>query len=256
VASKVASKGLNMSKRSLAVIAALVLAALAALSLTSYVRGVAAKAKEAQEPVPTFVAKDTIPAGRLAEDVIREGLITQVDFPRERVVAGAITSLRDISGKVTSTDIMKGEQILAARFAQPAEARGILPIPADRQALAVEVGIPPGVAGFIQPGDRVSIVALLDVPKGDKTEPKAQYLLQDVGVLAVGKRNVSTETKDKEGSKVVQSEDRVLMTLALTPEQAEKVVFSIFKGQVYFTLLPPGQKPVGTPGRTIDNVLK
>ncbi|MGH2691237.1 MAG: Flp pilus assembly protein CpaB [Actinomycetota bacterium] len=245
-----------MTRRTLAVSGAVVLAAVAAVALTSYVRGVEAKAVQSQEPVSAYVAKEIIPAGKTASSAIGDGLIVKVPVPRRLVPEGSIKSLREIQGKVAGANILKGEQILAARFIRPADARGILPIPADRQAISVEVGIPPGVAGFIQPGDRVSVLASLEVQtSGDKKESKVQYLLQDVQVLSVGQRIVTTESKDKDGkSQVTQEQNRVLMTLALTPDEVERIVYAIFKGEVYFTLVPSGQQPVTTPGRTATNI--
>ena len=77
------------------------------------------------------------------------------------------------------------EQIVAARFV-PVGTRGALNIPEGQQAVSVQVAIPPGVAGFIRPGDHVSVLAQLTVPDGGQTESRVQYLLQNVRVLAVG----------------------------------------------------------------------
>lgn len=245
--------GKGVGKRTVAVALAVVLAGVAALALMSYVRGVEARAIEDQEPVQAFVAKDVIPAGKFGEVAVSEGLIVRVPVPRKVVPEGAVTSLTQINRKVAAVSILKGEQILAARFVEPAEARGLLPIPADRQAVSIEVGVPSGVAGFIQGGDRVSMVAQIDVQSGGQAESRVQYLLQNIQVLSVGHRVVTTETKEGE-SQVQQQQGRVLLTLALTPEEAERVVLAHFQGQVYFTLLPPGQEPFSTPGRTRGNV--
>jgi pilus assembly protein CpaB len=236
----------------LAVTGAIVLAAVAALSLTSYVRGAQASAVKAEDPVQAYVAKDLIPSGMTAGLAISSGKIVTASVPRRTVPAGAIHSLSDITGKVAAADILKGEQIMSARFVAQADARGLLPIPADRQAVAIEVGIPAGVASFIQPGDHVSVVA--DLAQAGAGGPGAQgaeakYLLQNVQVLAVGQRVVSTSTKQGNQT-ATQAESKVLMTLALTPEEAEKAVFAIFNGQLYFTLVPTGQAPATTPGRT------
>jgi Flp pilus assembly protein CpaB len=121
--------------------------------------------------------------------------------------------------------------------------------------MAVEVGIPPGVAGFIQAKDRVSILAQLSLAAGGgQGVPTVRFLLQDIEVLAVGRRVVVTADGQSDGQN--QPQDRVLMTLALRPAEAEKLAFAIFQGQLYFTLLPPGAKPVRTPGRTPANAFR
>jgi pilus assembly protein CpaB len=244
---------MSMSRRTLAVLLAVILAAVAAVALNSYVQGAESRALKGVETVRAYLAKDTIPEGTSGDTAISKGLIARESIPRKMLAEGAIKSLTEIKNRVAAVTILKGELVLAARFIKPAEAKGILPIPADRQAISVEVSIPPGVAGFIQPGDRVSIVAQLEVAKGADSETKVAYLLQDVQVLSVGQRVVVT-TEGKQGAQVQQQQARVLMTLALTPPDVEKLAYAIFQGQLYFTLLPPGQKPVGPPGgRTRDN---
>jgi Flp pilus assembly protein CpaB len=86
-----------------------------------------------------------------------------------------------------------------------------------------------------------------------------QYLLQDVEVLAVGRRVVT------EGEDQVQQTEQMLMTLALDPEDAERLVFAWNNGTLHFTLLPPEvegseipilERPVETPGRSFDTIFQ
>jgi pilus assembly protein CpaB len=120
-------------------------------------------------------------------------------------------------------------------------------IPEGFEAIAVEVGIPPGVAGYIRGGDRVSLIATVEAPGDDHTttdgtvteepgEIRSQYLLQGIEVLAVGQRTTETE-----GEQAPQSS--VLMTVALEPEDAERLVFAIENASLYFTLLPEDAEP-------------
>jgi pilus assembly protein CpaB len=250
-----------MSKRTVGLSVALLLAALATLILVSYVSGLEDRAYSGVETVSVFVAKETIPAGTTGDSAISKGLIAKESVPRKVRAESAVGSLEELRGKVAAVTILKGEQIVSARFVLPGQAKGVLPIPVDRQAMSVEVGIPSGVAGFVQPGDRISVIAQLELPKtglrtGQANEPRVQYLLQAVEVLAVGPRVVvfgGEGSGDKGAQQTQQQQNRVLLTLALTPAQAEKLAFALFQGEVYFTLLPEGQKPVTTPGRTIQN---
>lgn len=238
----------------MALVAAVLLAAVATGLLLSYVRGIERRAFAGTQVVPVFVAKDTIPANTRGDTAISRGLIVRRDLPLFARVEGGIASLREIEKKVSAVTILGGEQILAARFVLPAQARGLLQIAADRQAMSVEAETPPGVAGFVQPGDRVSIIAQVGLPStagGQAKEPRVGYLLQGIEVLAVGQRVVSPERRGLAARP--QQQGRVLLTLALTPTEAEKLAFAIFEGELYFTLLPPGQSPAGTPGRTAEN---
>jgi pilus assembly protein CpaB len=253
------ASGKALSKRSISVIVAVVLAALAALALTSYVQGAEAKAVAAQQPVDAYVAKAVIPSGTLGSAAISQGLVIKRAIPRAAVAQGAITSLSEIQDKVTTVDILQDEQILAPRFVEPKALRnGLLPIPADRQAMSVQVGIPPGVAGFIQPGDQVSIIAKASGggAAGPNATAQVQYLLQDIQVLSVTQSTPTADPKQdtKSTQATQQTQSQVLLTLAVTPAEAEKLAFAVLDGQVYFTLVPKDQKPTTTPGRNAGNL--
>lgn len=259
----------GFSFRVLAIILAIVLAAVATLAITSYVDSLQAEREAELQPVEAFVAAQRIPEGTTGEQAVAGNLIERREIPQSIVAPGAITSLSQLEGRVAAVDILPGEQIIGARFVEPQAARGLAPIPDDLQAISVEVGIPPGVAGFIQPGDRVSILAQLTAPapEGEAEEAedgteqegaaRVQFLLQGVEVLAVGQRIVVQQQDGGEQSQVNRGEGRMLMTLALSPVDAEKLAFAIFEGQLYFTLLPEDQEfPVETPGRTSENAFE
>lgn len=255
-------------KRAIAVGVAVLLAAVATFALFSYVRGVEADVAEANESVQAYVAKDVIAQGTTGEDAVSSGLIVSEGIPRRLLAEGAVSSLDQISGRVASADVLPGEQIIAGRFVMPDDlSTELLNIPEDRQAMSIEVDVPSGVSQFIQRGSRVSLIAELAAPSGSGAAPaegqpaaadpqenvRAQYLLQNLEVLAVGQRLVTTTTGEGE-DQVQQTQDRVLLTLAVSPEDAEKLTLAIFEGQVYFTLLPPDQEPVETSGQTLDTI--
>jgi Flp pilus assembly protein CpaB len=50
-----------------------------------------------------------------------------------------------------------------------------------------------------------------------------------------------------------RSQNVSTVTLAVAPRDVERVVFAAENGSLYLSLLPPGQRPVPTRGRTIDN---
>lgn len=252
-----------MSRRTIALVLAVALAALATIALISYIRGLEEEAFEGTEPVGVFVAKEEIPGGLSADTAISQGLIKQETVPAKVRPEGAIRSLEEIKGRVAGVTILKDEIIVGPRFVLPGQVKGVLPIPPDKQAISVEVDIPPGVGGFVQPGDRVSLIAQLSITGRAAGGATAQatvvkYLLQGIDVLAVGQRVVTVAGAQRQAGAAPatgRQASRVLMTLALTPAQAEQLVFAILNGELYFTLLPEGQKPVKTPGRTAGNIL-
>lgn len=244
-----------VNKRVIAVMIAVVLAAVATISLLSYVQGVEADAEAKTQPVEVFVAKDVIPAGTAAQAAIGSGLIAKQSVPQSAVLDGSIGSLEQIDGKVATTNILKGEQIVAARFAAQQEDAGFAEIPEDRQAMAVSVELVPGVAGRVNVGDRISLIT--EIQAEGQTEPQVRYLLQDIEILALGQEVRFVNEEGREGKRLVHPENQVVATLAVTPEEAEQLALAVWQGKIHLTLLPEaqeGQGPVSTPGRTKSSV--
>jgi pilus assembly protein CpaB len=242
--------------RTIAIVAAVVLAAIATIAIVMYVRGIEHRAFEDAELVEVLVATEEIPARTPAAEAADAGQIARDRVPRTAVPDGAIDAMAEIEGLVAFDRILEGEVILSQRWTEPEDAAAGLDIPEGHEAIAVQVAVPPGVAGHVRTTDRVSLIAHLtgaateDDEEGEAAEEtRAEYLLQDIEVLAVGQRTVSEE-EDGAG----QDTSQVLLTVALEPDDAERLVFAINEASLYFTLLPDGAEPAQTPGRTFDNL--
>src|SRR5688572_8606871 len=101
-----------MSRRTVALVLAVALAALATIALISYIRGLEDKAFEGSEVVEVFVAKQDIAAGVTGDTAGQQGLIERRTVPAKVRPAGAITSLEEISGKFAAVQIFKDEVIV------------------------------------------------------------------------------------------------------------------------------------------------
>ena len=246
-----------MSRRTIALVLAVVLAGLATIALLSYIQGYKNNLSEGKRQVSVFVAKQDIPAGVSGDTASQQGLFEQREVTEDIKPDTAITSLQEVSGKIAAVTIFKDEVIVAQRFVTPGGGglRNVLPIPQGRQAVSVQVAPPAGVAGFIQPGDQVSLISQVSRPgTGAAGGTIARFLLQRVDVLAVGSRVVAVSATPAQGTQPVAEVACCLLTLALTPGQAEQLVFASLNGQMVFTLLPQDSQPANTPGRTIANL--
>jgi pilus assembly protein CpaB len=239
-----------MRGRVVAVLVALALAVAATAALVAYAAGADRRAVANQEPVLVYVAKVRIPVGTSGEDAQNRGLIERTALPRRAVAGGVVRSLEQLGGRVAAVDIVPGEQLLAARWVGRGEAPGgrLLAIPEGHQAVSIALDPTRQVSGFVTPGDRVSVVVSLSLPRGGRPQRTSRFLLQDVQVLAVG-------GTAQEGRRVGQGRNQSLsaVTLAVRPADVERVVFAAENGSLYLSLLPAGQRPVPTRGRTIDN---
>lgn len=248
--------------KTIAVVLALLLAAAATIAIFLYVQGIEERAFEDAELVEVFVAQGPIEAGTAAGEAGDAGLIARDTAPRGNVPVGAITQLEQIEGLVAVDRILTGEILLRERWGSQEDVSVAFEIPEGFEAIAVEVGIPPGVAGYIRAGDRVSLIATVEAPGATTTddggtvteeagEVRSQYLLQGIEVLAVGQRTIEAEGE-------AAPQGSVLMTVALEPEDAERLVFAINNASLYFTLLPDDlpedAEPQDTPGRTLDDL--
>jgi pilus assembly protein CpaB len=240
-----------MRSRAMAVLLAVALAAAATAALVAYVRGADRRALSGQQPVLVLVARARIPAGTPGEQAQNRGLVERVELPRKAVAHDAVRSLEQLSGRVAALDLVQGEQLLASRWVTPSEVggAGLLPIPVGRQAVSVSLDQTRQVSGFVTPGDHVCLLVSLELHGANVT----RYLLQDVPVLAVGATAAPNPAAREAGRASPPRGSAPTVTLAVRPGDVERVVFAAENGALYLSLLPRGQRPVRTAGRTIDN---
>lgn len=129
-----------------------------------------------------------------------------------------------------------------------------LVIPVGHRALAVEVPFAPGVMGLPVPGDRVDIYAVISEgqpsvllppnPGTTDVAPLVRLLAANVEVLAVA------------GPTPEQAGGNPVLLLAVTPDQAERIVFAAAFERLWFSLVPPEEPPAATGGRNYANVLE
>ena len=255
--------GISMSRRTIALVISVVLAAVAAVALVSYVQSVEHKNDRNKHLVTVFVAKAVIPQGTSGDSAISQGLIKELSVAQEARTNGAITSLDQIKGLVAQVDIQQNEQITTARFKTPGTlgAQGAtgairLGVSPKLQAISIQVNVPQGVAGFIQVGDFVSVIADVDLqlPNGQTSGHTAGYVAQDVKVLAVGQLQTVQATNGGQTQQTQQNTSQILVTLAVNPVQAQRLVLGTLDGQLYFTIVPAGQKPANLSGRLKNNI--
>jgi pilus assembly protein CpaB len=245
---------LRGSGRLIAMVAAVLLAAVAAVALFVYVRDIEQRAFEDAELVEVLIAPEGIPEGVLGADAAEAALIERSQVPRVNVPEGAVRSLDQISGQVTLAPFFADEILVEGRFTEMGEVAPTLDIPDGLEAITVQVGVPQGVAGFVRPGDRVSLIATLEAAGEDADDDdvpvvqRSEYLLQDIPVLSTGQRVGDGADDVEEGT------GQVLLTVALPPEDAERLVFAINQASLYFTLLPEDADPEDTDGVTLDEL--
>lgn len=216
----------------------------AAIGIWQYLAQTQKKVKELSITRAVVVASKKIPAGtKLTEEylVIKE-------FPEKAVPKDYPTSIASLKDRIIKTTILPDEIITESRLVGQG-ASGGLPfiIPAGQRAITIKVDEIAGIGGFINPGDHVDIVAILN--KGDE-QNISKTILQDVLVIAVGDKVLDPNALSEASAKVVSQ-----ITVALTPQESEKLALAQNLGQLQLVLRPNGDNTVAsTTGATIGDV--
>ena len=167
------------------------------------------------------------------------------------VVGAALTLLAVRGGGEGKVRASATPAATATPAAQAAAAAGqvaaaTVKIPEGKEAVAVQIPKVPGLGGYTEVGDRVNVYGTFKdrQPGGAvKGAPLVKLILSNVEVLAV----TATPAAAEGGS--------ATYVLALSADEAEKVIYlSSFEG-IWLSLVKDGAPPVGsTPGRNVQNV--
>ncbi|MBI3827452.1 MAG: Flp pilus assembly protein CpaB [Candidatus Rokubacteria bacterium] len=170
-------------------------------------------------------------------------------WPKSAMPAGAVRRLADAQGRIVRTSLVAGEPLLEAKLAPEMAGRGgLMPmlVPEGQRAVTIKVDDAVKESGFILPNSHVDVVVSMARTPG-AGERVAKLILQDVVVLAAGQ---TVEMRDNKPVSVTT------VTLALTPEQTERLVLAQTDGRLTLTTRNLGDKQlVRTPGATPASLL-
>jgi pilus assembly protein CpaB len=148
---------------------------------------------------------------------INPQMLTQVEWPRGSVPAGAFKDPKELQDRVLKVGVQRGEAILDRKLAPPGTTGGLSAVIAEgKRAMTVRVNDVVGVAGFALPGNYVDVMVNTQQERGG-TQGANQIsltVLEHVLVLAVAQEANRDDTKPKVVSAV---------TLELSPADAEKL---------------------------------
>lgn len=203
---------------------------------------------------PVVVAAQDLPIGiKLDARHLRT-----LDWPEDAVPPNAIADPKSLLGSLTTASFLQNEPLRLAKLAK-GDQPGILPlrIPDGMRAVSVRVNDVTGISGFVAPGTKVDIIAVMQTKHVDGGVG-AFTLLQDIEVLAIA------QDMDARGAepKVVKT-----VTVLVTPNQAERLAlasnsatlqlalrgyqdrYGVGTGGVSLSQITFGQKG---PGRTVE----
>lgn len=259
-------------RRTLILVAAIVIGMVAALLVYNYVNSVEDDAIGDAKLVPVYLVKQKILRGSGGNEaslsIVKDNI--QTKFRPDN----AITNLEDIAGKVAVTDLVPNQVVVSDMFVDASDPRAQASFSerldqingTDQVAVTINVDSIRGVAGLINPGDYVNISVTEVVQVGNTDDgganveggttqsdrlfaQQARTLYQKVRVLAVGQSAAPLVGQAADETETTTPVNTGQITL-IVPSKAAAYIMSVPGNQLYLTLVAPDYEPV--PQEPID----
>ena len=186
--------------------------------------------------------------------------------PAENAAPLAFTSLDQVVGQATRFPVTIGEQVLSSKVvalsgSTAAVSRSLsFVIPEGRRAFALNVEQVQTAGGLVLPGDYVDVIVMHDVQfrsSGGGFETVENYvvqsLMQNIEVLAVQQSivdvvetpggsgaNGASDTQRVRNSEARPVPDAITVTLAVTPEEVQRLYLAEGNGTIRLAVRPYG----------------
>ena len=162
-----------------------------------------------------------------------------INLPQPGIPPGAFSDTPKILGRGAILPISKGEFILPSKLAALNAGAGLPSmIPQGMRAVSVRVNDVVSVAGFVQPGTHVDVLST----GNEGNDRQTTTVLENVLVLAVGKSLDRNASADAQTAPVI--------TLAVSPDDAQKVALVSQEGRIQLSLRNPVDTKQGNIGAT------
>jgi pilus assembly protein CpaB len=220
---------MNRNTRTLIVVLIAVgVAALASFGVLRAIQNMPVREVEVRS-VHHVVATRSLEMGQL----ITKDDVKLVAWPASDPVVNGFTAIEDVLNRGLIDGVVANEPLTEGKLAS-LEAGGGLPptITAGMRALSVKVNEVIGVAGYVVPGTRVDVIVTLS-NRGMQNDSMTRVVVSDVEVLTAGTR--MDQAKSRDGQAIAAS----VVTLLVTPEDAEKIALAAIEGSIMLTLRNP-----------------
>ncbi|MGO4343455.1 Flp pilus assembly protein CpaB [Pedococcus sp. 2YAF34] len=238
-----------MGRRIVAIFAAVAVALVGVAAVLLYARGADARAVASQQPTNVYVVQSVVPAGTTLKDAVQNGLIIKTSVAAKGVPAGALSAVDGSNGGLyATTDIQPGEYVLAARFGTKPVGEKAIEVPAGMVAVSLTLPDPARVGTFVTPGSKVVLFDTYTPVAGSASSSKStgsaaavglstRVLLDDVLVIAMGEASLTpAQTTTADGEPAPAPVRGALMTVALSPADAARLIHGIQTGSLYAAL--------------------
>lgn len=227
-----------MKRRIIAASVAILVALISGVLLLSYVTSADQRAMAGMRTEKVLVVTAPVPKGT-AGDQLGESVRLR-ELPAKAIVPGALTSTSGLKGKLSTSELQVGEQLLASRFAAPVAAKAeITSVPKGFSEVSVLLDPERAVGSNLSPGDRVGVFVSLDGDnKGATHLTLNQVLVTRVQGVTAKQAAQSTDSSSDQGGNSSQPvpDGSLMVTLAVSANDAEQVVFAAEYGHIWLSL--------------------
>lgn len=251
-------------------IGAIVIGAIAAFGLLTYIRGIEDDKYAESELVDVLIVKQDIPRNTTGDDAINGAFIVRDQIPIEFAPNNRLTTEDQIKNLVAVNDISVNQVLVPGLFVSGEESQASfdLFLQGDNVAMSMSFDQVRAVGGFLKPGDEVNMLltgggltdeeTLVEVTAEGETEPDlgpypnvARVLYQRVRILAIGDQlplqpgQTPTDTIAPTGAGIITFQ--VPMEAAIRLASAES-------GSIQLVLVPDDYVAEPIPPLTADEI--
>jgi pilus assembly protein CpaB len=162
-----------------------------------------------------------------ANETLTASDVKLVDWPGSSPLTGGFTRIEDATGRTVLYPLASGEPLNERQLAAAGSGAGLSSkVPPGMRALSLKSDQVVGVAGFLFPGTRVDVLVTYTSPSS--STPITSTVLQDAEILTAGEKM----EPDPKGQPATVD----VVTLLVSPEDAQKAVLASTQGSVHFVL--------------------
>jgi pilus assembly protein CpaB len=202
---------MNNSRRITLIVAIVLALGTGVLTLRYLTSLQAASTPPPSESREVLVAVQDIPArGTISLDMVRTTTRSSADVDPD-----AVSDPKVVNGAIALITIPSGSVITSSKIGRPTEEAMPVRLHPGMRALTLSGDRVKAVSGFVQPGDRVDIIAL---PPRTGVTPEGVTILRGVLVLAI---NSTMEDQQAGGTPSADTGNPATITVELTPKQTD-----------------------------------
>jgi len=175
------------------------------------------------------VAAVQLPLGRL---LTRES-VKLVPWPASTPLEGGFDNIDAVLDRGVITNVSVNEPLTELKLAAKGAGAGLPPtITPGMRAISIKVTDVTNVAGFVVPGTRVDVVVVIEDP--NTKEKLSRVAVSNVQVLTSG--TLYDQEESRKAGKAIRA---AVITLMVSPVDAERVALAQNEGQLMLTLRNP-----------------